>query len=186
MNAPVFVRGVLVALALSLLGGSLFALLAPLIGTPTALRGVVLLVVAGCLIETLSRGRHAGRVLAGTGTVLLAAALVIANPPLWLWCALPVAALWLLRCLLPGCRPVPALLDAGVTLLGLVAAVATARHTGSVGLALWSLLLLQALAGSLSAAAPASPTDRFTAARRSAEAALQDLLVPRPSSRKSS
>ena len=181
MNGQAFVRGVLVALLLAVVGAVGYSLLTPLTGSAIALRCVLLAVAAGCLLDLLGRaGVGAGRMLAATGAVLLGIALLLLNPPLWLWCVLPLAGLWLLQS-----RPLIAVLDAGLVLLGLAAALATARHTGSVGLALWSLLLLQALAGSLSASPPPA-VDRFTAARRCAEAALQDLLSPRPSSRKTS
>jgi hypothetical protein len=181
VNAALFWRGVLVALAISTIGAAGFALLAPLIGGGFALKLLLLGVAAACLVEQLLRGPPAGRMLAVAGAVLLALALLAIDPPRWLWLALPLGALWLQRALLLHRRPTLALLDAALLLVGLAAALAAFGHSGSLWLGLWCFLLAQALAASVSAPPHAQPTvDRFAAARRSAEAALRALLHPRP------
>ncbi len=184
MNAALFGRGVAVAILLSLAGAVLFAVFAPLLGGALALRGVLLLVAAGCLVDLLLRASgQAGRLLASSGALLIAAALIVVDPPLWTWWLLPAGYLWLLRSLSPGARPLRALVDAVLTVVGIASALACLRHTGSVGLALWCWLLLQALATGLSSAAGrTAPTDdRFERARRDAEAALRHLQQPHPS-----
>jgi hypothetical protein len=182
MNAGRFWRGVGVALLLSVLGAAAFWLFAPMLGGAVAIRSVLLLVAGACLIEhLLCSSARAGRLLAISAWLLSMTALLLLDPPLWCWWAAPAALLWLLRALAAQARPLLALLDAGLLLLAVGCAAAVLRSSGSVGLALWSFLLLQALAASLSAprAVAVSPADRFTTAQRSAEAALRTLLDPR-------
>ncbi len=181
MNAAVFWRGVAIALVLSICAAISFSLLSGLIGSGTALRLVLLGITSACLFDQLVfSGMRTGRVLASAGWLLLVVGLVLIDPPLMLWLALPAAMLWLARSLTFSISPLRALLDAGISLTALGVAVVTLRQSGSVGLALWCWLLLQAVASSLVApGVKNSLLDRFTSAQHSAEAALRHLLDPR-------
>lgn len=181
MNAALFWRGTLLALVLCTLAAAGMALFAPLTGNAIAMKLMLLGVATAGLIDQLLRSAVAGRILAAAGWLALAAALLLIDPPLWLWLALPVFALWLQRALALHRRPLLALVDAALVLVGLAAAMAAARHSGSVWLALWCFLLAQALAVAVSApSSPPAASDRFTAARRSAESALRALHNDRP------
>jgi len=181
MNAAGFCRGVALAFVLSAIGAAAFWLLAPFTGNPIAIRLVLLMVASATLLDVLlQRSDRAGRLLVAASWLAISAGLLVFNPPLWLWLGLLAAFPWLLRNLGSHARPLPALLDAAVVLIAAAVGVVTLRHSGSVGLALWSFLLLQALAASLSATVltPVAPTDRFTTAQRNAEAALQRMCDP--------
>ncbi|MGQ0799588.1 MAG: hypothetical protein ACT4NL_05710 [Pseudomarimonas sp.] len=178
MNAAGFWRGVALAFVLSAIGAAAFWLLAPFTGTHIAIRLVLLLVASATLLDLLLQGpNRAGRLLVAASWFAICVGLLVFNPPLWLWLGLLAALPWLLRNLGSHARPLPALLDAAVMLIAAAVGMATLRHSGSVGLALWSFLLLQALAASFSTATrtPTASGDRFTHAQRTAEAALQRL-----------
>jgi len=182
MNAAGFWRGVLLAFVLSAIGAAAFWLLAPFTGTHIAIRLVLLMVASAYLLDLLlQRPNRAGRLLVAASWLAISAGLLVLNPPLWLWLGLLASFPWLLRNLGSHARPLPALLDAAVVLIAAAVGMATLRHSGSVGLALWSFLLLQALATSFSTTprTPVASSDRFTSAQRNAEAALRRLLDPR-------
>lgn len=182
MNAAGFWRGVGLAVLLSAAGGALFALFSPLLGSSLTLRSVLLLVAGACLLDLLMRNpRAAGRLLCAIGAVLLALLLLAFDPPLVIWWILPTAYLWLLRSLGRGATPLRAAADGVLTVVGLACALASLRHSGSVWLALWCWLLLQAIAGAITAPkhGQAPESDRFSHAFRSAEAALRNLQQPR-------
>jgi len=181
MNAAVFWRGVALAVALSLSAIAAMFVFAPLFGTGNALRLIVLAVTSACLLDQLLRpGPIAGRVVSLAGWTLLAAGLLLINPPLVMWLVLPAAALWLQRCLVTDQGVLRALLDGAISLVAVGVAWAALRHSGSIAVALWCWLLLQALAQSLTSSRPiAMPADRFSTAQRSAEAALRQLSTSR-------
>ena len=181
MNAVGFWRGVVLAFVLSAIGAAAFWLLAPFTGTSIAIRVVLLMVASAYVLDVLmQRPNRAGRMLVAASGLAICAGLLVLNPPLWLWLGLLAAFPWLLRNLGSHARPLPALLDAAVVLIAAAVGMATLRHSGSVGLALWCFLLLQALAASFSTTArtPVAPSDRFTTAQRTAEAALRRMLDP--------
>jgi hypothetical protein len=182
MNAAGFWRGVGLAMLLSIVGAAAFALVSPLLGIAISLRLLLLAIASGCVVDTLLRNPgQPGRLLAAAVWLLIAGALLLFNPPLWLWLAVAAGYLWLLRSLRPSGRPLHALLDAAIVVVGLAAASASLRHSGSLLLALWCFLLLQAVASALSAPKPAAvaASDRFSVAQRNAETALRTLLDPR-------
>lgn len=182
MNAAGFWRGVGLAVLLSVVGGVAFTLFAPLLGGQIAMRGVLLLVAGGCLADMLLRNQAvAGRLLSAALAVLIAAALLIFDPPLWFWWSVLAGYLWLLRSLGRGATPLRALIDGALTLIGLACALATLRQSGSVWLALWCWLLLQAIAGAITASRRQSKADgdHFSRARQNAQAALRSLQQPR-------
>jgi hypothetical protein len=177
MNAEALWRGLLLAVLLSTGGAVVFAVLAPLAGAATSLRVSLLLAASAWMLDQL---RHAGpgRLLAGSAWIVMCAALLLINPPLWGWLALLAVALWLGRSLRQPRRLLLCATDCALSLLAAAASLVALRHTGSVWLALWCLLLLQALSLSLASNPGSVVRDanaRFDAARRAAERALHAL-----------
>jgi hypothetical protein len=183
MNTSGLFRALLVAALLAIAGGLAFHMLAPFAGAPLALRLVLLAVGAVTLVE-LARQADAGggRMLLLAGWLLAAVALSLLDPRLSLWFGALALALWTGRCLLLHRRPLAALIDGALGLAAIAAALATLAQTRSVGLALWSFLLLQALSQLLLSrrAGPTAAADRFEAARGAAEAALRSLSRTSP------
>lgn len=183
MTRPSFLEGALVALAAAIgaaLGDGGLRLLLPATQSLTlVLAGLGL----GYLLYLLVRSREpAGRVLsllvwlAATG-----ASLALVPSPL----AQAVAQLglvWIARVWRFQRTPIAALLDLGLILAGGLAALWTFAYTGSLFLAVWSLMLIQALFAAIPARpghppdrGPRSDPDPFEQARRAAESALGQL-----------
>ncbi len=181
-RTPGFLHYALLGLLLSAAGGVLFTMLAPLLGTDNALRGVLALVALACLLYLLAVSRErAGRVLTPLLWLLGVALLWTMQPPLGLYALAHVGGLWLIRSLYHHPGPLAALLDLGLTGLAFAAALWATAQTGSLFLALWCFFLVQALFVLIPPAFPRAtdPTDaqqdRFRQASRTAEAALRSL-----------
>jgi hypothetical protein len=181
MMRPGFLEGALVALAASLIAGALFAGLSLVLPPVAALRWVVALTAFGYLIYLLDRsGAKIGRVSAVLAWVLASA---LALPlPLPAFVLLQAGMAWLVRSLYFHGGLVAALADLGLALLGLAAGVWALTQSGSLFLAVWSLMLVQALFGLIpsdrgrgGAAEAQDPDDAFDRAHRGAEAALRRL-----------
>jgi hypothetical protein len=184
MSRPSFIEGVLVALALSAVGGIAAAALPTLFGAAIGSRLLVAALAAVYIGYLLRRSREK------TGRMVV--------PCLWLtatvagWALLPVTGfallqvclVWLIRALYFHGGVLAALADLGLSVFALAAAV-WALGSGSWPLALWSFFLVQALfpwIPSLTPGAyPDSPTDNdcFEEARVLAEAALKRLASAR-------
>lgn len=182
MNAARFWPEVLAAAALATAGALLFHSLAALIGTASAARACVLLLAAAYLGWILyRRGVRIGRLVTVLAWSLASMGLIVLGPPLWIWLLVQGLAIWLLRSVASYERLGYALLDAALGLIAVGAAIATARHSGSLGLALWSYFLVQALSAAIPShpavsRAARSPDDApFESALHSAEAALRRL-----------
>jgi hypothetical protein len=181
MSTTSFWREVGLGLLLSAIGAIVFAASSPLLGTATSLHAVLLLLSASYLALLLhGLNARAGRLLCAATWLGMAVLLVVFAPPLWMWIALCLGLVWLLRSLYRYPRLVGAALDALLTAFALAAAVATAQHSHSLFLSLWSLFLLQALFVFIPAAAhsvQASGDGAFDRAFANAEAALRRLAV---------
>lgn len=183
MKLPAFWRSVGLALVLSTIGAIAFKLFAPLVGTGPGLKLLVLVLGLVYLLTLLARHHHArvGR-LAGSAAWLVSALLLwILDPVLWVWLVAQSSLVWLLRCLYAHDSLLAALLDAALNGLALAAALATAVHSGSLFLCLWSFFLVQALyvlipARGSAAAGPAAD-NAFDQAERAARAALRRLAT---------
>jgi hypothetical protein len=181
MTRPGFLEGTLVALAASLAAGALFATLSLALPTVAALRWVIALVAFGYLIYLLGRsGAKVGRVSTVLAWVLVSALGLTVHLPLPTFVLLHAGMAWLVRSLYFHGGLAAALADLGLTLLGLAASVWALTQSGSLFLAVWSLLLVQALFGLIPAnlgrgatAEPPDPDDGFECAHRGAEAALR-------------
>ena len=183
MTRPRFIEGVLVALAASLAAGALFATLSLAMPSVPALRWVVALVAFGYLIYLLGRSQaRVGRISAVL-VWTLSSGLALALPlPLAEFVLLHAGMSWLVRSLYFQAGLVAALADLGLTLFGLAAGVWALTQSGSLFLAVWSLMLVQALFGLIPAELARGPRphgdgtdsqDAFERAERGAEAALR-------------
>ena len=185
MTRPGFLEGALVALAASLAAGALFATLSLALPTVPALRWVVALTAFGYLIYLLGRsGAKVGRVSAVLAWALVSALALALHLPLPTFVLLHAGMAWLVRSLYFHGGLVAAVADLGLTLLGLAAGVWALTQSGSLFLAVWSLMLVQALFGLIpadlgrgGAAAPRDPDDAFDRAHRGAEAALRRMYA---------
>jgi hypothetical protein len=182
MNGRGFWRQAGLGLLASVAGMVVFHIVAPLLGSGAALRATVAaLAAAGAIAMLLDRGHRAGRCVAFAAWLAVLAALFVFDPNLWLWAALPVFALWLMRSLFRYQRLWQAGADALIALFALATAWLTLRHSHSVFLALWCFFLVQALTSLVPQARPATPPpagDRYDQAQRNAEAALRRLATP--------
>ena len=181
MRRPGFLEGALVAVVGSAGAGVTFAALAGVVPLGLALSGVVTAVALGYLLYLLSRTpRRVGRVTALAGWLVLTGAMVVLDPPLVIHVLVQAGALWLVRALHYHRSVLGALADLGLGALSLAAAAWALERSGSVALAVWCLLLVQALFVAIPAegprasrAAPEPDDDSFERAHRSAEQALR-------------
>lgn len=182
MNLPAFWRGAGLALVLSAVGAVAFKVFAPLVGAGPGLKLLVLALGLVYLLTLLARHRARVGRLAGAAAWLVSAMLLwVLDPALWVWLLAQSSLVWLLRCLYAHDNLLAALLDAALNGFALAAALATALHTGSLFLCLWSFFLVQALyvlipARGSAAAGPAADT-AFDQAERAARAALRRLAT---------
>jgi hypothetical protein len=181
MSRPSFLEGALIALIGAVAGTLAFATSAWLVPANPAVR----LMTAGLALAYLAYllGRSRGRI--GRPTVLVlwvlaALGLWVFAPPLPVYLSAHLGALSLVRSLYFQEGPLSALADLGLTFLSLIAGVGAFLHTGSLFLAIWTLLLVQALFVLVPArlgSGPEAPReeDRFARAERAAEEAVRKL-----------
>ena len=189
MSKPTFLEGVAVALAASVGGSILLAIL----GTALSGVSVVRLLVAGIglvyVLYLLSRSRErVGRVTVIAVWSLAAGALWFMAPSLILYIMAHIGLIWLIRSLYFYSSVLSALADLGLSGLGLAAAIWAMVNTGSVFLAIWCFFLTQALFVAIPARLSGRKTtpqtgtesdDRFQRAYSAAEAALRKLSTVR-------
>jgi hypothetical protein len=180
MNAPSFLEGAALALALSLAGTAALAALGFFLPFGLALRlmiaGLGLAYLAYLLFRSPARSGRA------TACLLWAALTAVAWPgPLAGFGLAQLAGLWLARSLCFHVRFAAILADLLLNGLALAAGLWAAGRTGSVFAALWCFFLTQAWFSSLGGPAwrgrgSDPPTeDRFERAYRAAETALRRL-----------
>ena len=179
MNRPSFLEGALVALIAAVVAAVLYTGLCLPFPPREALALTVAALGLGYLLYLLARsGERAGRVLLGLAWVPVTAASLALVPSAWSQCLVQLGLVWVVRVWCFQWTPTAALLDLGLILAGVAAALWASLHSGSLFLAVWSLLLVQALFGAI----PARPWHRaevdtgpepFDLARRSAEGALR-------------
>lgn len=158
MNRASFPHSVIAALALAVAGGLCFPLLSAFLAPPTALRLTLGLVAGGYVLHVLvSSEVNGGRVIVPVLWLFCAAGLAWSAPPMALFVSLHTVLLWLLRALFTHTRAITAMADVVLSALALGAAIACARHTGSLALSLWTFFVIQALPSAV------LPHDRDTA-----------------------
>lgn len=186
MKRFTFLSAAGLGLLMAVSAGACFGMLAPVIGSAASLRllisGLGLVYLAWLLSGSRAR---AGRVTAVAAWLLLSLVSWFVGPSLLTYLFPHVALLWLVRSLVRYRSTLPALLDLGVSVLGVAAAAWAARHSGSVFLAAWSFFLVQAVAIAIPPrlferrddAADVRENDVFEHARRRADAAFRELIM---------
>jgi hypothetical protein len=176
-----FGRGLGAAAVLSLCGAAVLAALAPWVGTGTALRAVIALLGLAYVLYVVGRsGERVGRL---TTLVCWAAAASLAwlmGPSLVGYVLVHAGLVWLVRSLYYYSGLLPALLDLGITTLGVAFGAWAAQRSGSAALAFWCFFLVQAahtlIPPSLTSrtdAAGDDARDAFARAHRAAESAVR-------------
>jgi len=146
MNHKYFWPGVFAALLLSLTASLVFLALSTALDPTRALRLLLLVLAAAWLLWLTCRHPvKAGRLAAAAGLGIIALALQLLDPPLWLWLVTLTGWLWLTRSLLIHQRLLAASLDGLLSIVALAAAVAAASHSASWLLSMWSYFLVQSL-----------------------------------------
>lgn len=180
-----FWQGVGQGLLLSAAGALSFTLLAPLLGQPLALRGLISLLGLAYLALLLRDPRtRIGRSVVLASWLLTVLLLIFLQPRLLDWLLAQTGLIWLVRSLCLHDRLWKAIADAALNGLALVTALACLQYTHNLFLTLWCFFLLQALHPLLSAIqrrpalqpdATAANTDRFELALHHANASLRRL-----------
>lgn len=183
MKRPSFAEGVLVALAAALGAAILHTGLTLLLPLGDSLSLVCVALGFGYLVYLLGRSpANAGR-LATVMFWMLGTLLVwVLLPGVWPQVLFQLGLLWLVRSFHFQGTSLAALLDLGLVACGLLAALWAAERTGSLFLAVWSLLLVQAAFVWVAPKPGEDPfvrddTDPFDAAERAAERALRRLSI---------
>jgi hypothetical protein len=180
---PGFFEGVAVALIASLVAAILYTVSAPMFGNTAALRviigGLALSYVLYLLRRSPSRnGRLVGIVMWG----FAAAILTYATNTLLAYTAGHLLLIWIVRSFNFYTSLLVAMLDLGLSVLSLLAAVWASLNTGSVAAAIWCTFLVQSLFVFLprvgirrSHPETSPPEDSFQRALRVAEDAVSKL-----------
>ncbi len=180
MRRAGFVEAVGVALLCAVAAGAGYHLGQLVLSPYEASRAVILSVgfVYACYL-LLRSSRRDGRVLAFTAWALASGVTAVVDPPVLFYLLTQLLMFWLIRVMCHHRRVLHGVLDGGIGLLSLGAALWALAGSGSVALACWSLLLCQALFTLLQDAdvardVPAGELgERFDRARRGAEMALR-------------
>lgn len=178
MKGPSFLEGVLVALTAALGAALAEGVLTLILPRGTALILVVAGLGLGYLLYLLGRAREpAGRVVMVIGWLMVTGLTWALAPGPWTQVLVQSGLIWLVRSLYHQATPLAALLDLGLILTGLAAALWAGTHTGSLFLAVWCLFLVQAPFAGIPERPGAGPSpeagpDPFDLARRAAERAL--------------
>ena len=175
MNRPTFLNGVGLAAALAFVTAACVALLSLYIGAGLVVLFAVPAVAFAYVVYLLVSSRErSGRL------TTLAAWL---GPPLTVYIAVHLAALWLVRSFYYHAGVVPALADLALFGLGIAAFTWALTSTGSVFLATWCFFLVQALFTAIPASingnsctVGTADNTEFERARRRADEALRVLI----------
>jgi hypothetical protein len=184
MNRPTFLNGVGFAAALAFATAACVALLGLYIGAGLVVLFAIPAVAFAYIVYLLVSSRErTGRLTILAAWLVLAIVTAWLTPPLTVYVAVHLAALWLVRSLYYHASVVPALADLALLGLGIAAFAWALTSTGSVFLATWCFFLVQALFTAIPTSITggcrtAGMTDNsdFERARRSADEALRVLI----------
>lgn len=172
-------RGVLAAVVLSACGAALFAALTPPLGAAVALRFVAALLGLGYVVYSIGQsGQRIGRIATLVVWLVVAAGAWVGGLPVAAYVLVQVGFIWLVRSLYFYSGVLPALVDLGLTALGVAFAVWAGDRTSSAAIAFWCFFLAQAFHVLIPAtltgrSASFDENDGFDRAHRAAEAALR-------------
>lgn len=183
MKRPSFLQGVLVAAVLAFVASAVIATLTPFVG----IGSVVRLAIPGIsLVYILYLLRASNEQIGNITTLSLWSALAViawwVAPPLPFYVLIHVGAIWLVRSLYFYSGVFPAVMDLGLTALSVSAFVVSMTRTGSVFIATWTFLLVQALFVAIppvvggNRSRPETLSQGFSHARKQADAALRQLM----------
>jgi len=178
---PSVASGIVAAFLLALCGGAVYFVLAPLLGAPSAARGVVALLSLAYVLYLFATSRErVGRVTTAVAWLVVAAALWLGGVSFGVYVLVHVAMLSAVRALYFRSSLFAAALDFGLGFLGVAFAAWAAARSGSAALAIWCFFLVQAFhvlapAAFRRAASNARFESQFERAHRNAEAALRRL-----------
>ena len=185
LKMPSFLHGVAIALASAVVGSVTMFTLAGVLAGPLLLRLIVAALGLGYVLYTLlSTGVRVGKVSALLVWSGFTAVTLLLDAPLFAHLCTQVGLIWLLRALCVHRSVLPALVDLVLCTSSVAVAVWAAERTGSVFMAIWCLLLVQAAyvaiprrASSLQRAEMSfrNPDERFVRAHRNAQAAVRRL-----------
>ncbi len=187
MKSMSFLRGVGIAFAIALAVSVLFSVLTSVGSSFAALRSLVPAAGFAYLLILMARSPHrSGRVTAILAWAVAAVGLWFFVPGITAYFLLHGLLIWAIRSMCWYRSPLSALMDLGLTLMSLAAAVWAGQHTGSLFLSVWSLFLVQSLfvlipTGTGSEHRVTAPTmddeDPFVRAERVAQTALRRLAA---------
>lgn len=146
MKKPRFHEGVLVAVVISLVAGTLFTMMSAFFPTRWLLSVMVSGVSLAYIVYLLIRSKEkTGRVALLSIWIAFAFILWLVSPSVLILMFIHVGVIWLVRALYYHNSVLIALMDLGLVAIGIMASVWTLLHTHSLLLAVWVFFLLQAL-----------------------------------------
>ena len=185
MKEPTFLQGAGVALAASLAGSVLLAILGSVFPGASAVRLLIAGISLAYVLYLLSRSRErVGRVTVIAAWFLASGLVWLMAPSFTLYVIVHIGFIWLVRSLYFYSSVLAALADLGLTGLSLATATWALSHSGSVFLSIWCFFLIQAVFVAIPARLPAKktasqctavPEDRFQRAFQAAENAVRKL-----------
>lgn len=183
MKRPTLLEGLVLALAVSIIGGVVYSALASYLPIGPVLRFLIAATSLAYVVYLLARSpARVGRITALAVWVVVAGVLWLAAPSITLYALVHVGMIWLLRSLYFYSSLLPALADLGLNGLSLAAALWAALQSGNIFLTLWCFFLVQALfvaipprVGRKAREKQADGQDGFERAYRTAENAVREL-----------
>lgn len=184
MKRPGFLQGIGAAAALAVLSGIAITVGLLISSGPVVIRLLAPL-LAICYLGFLLRGtsERTGRLTLMSAWLVASVAAWVLVPSLSNYLLIHAGMIWLVRSLYFYSGILPALLDAGLTILSAAAFAACVTRTGSIALSTWCFFLTQALFVFLPAdlqrrksSSIAVDNARFERARIQADNALRQLM----------
>jgi len=146
MKMPSFIEGVVVAIALSVIGSAIAFVLAPLVGRIEIMYLLITSISFVYLVYLLKRStERVGKITTVVLWLVVTGAIWVAGLPVLLLGVVQIGFIWLARSLYFYSGVLPALVDLGLTALSVVIAFWAATHSGSLFLGIWTFFLMQAL-----------------------------------------
>ncbi len=146
MKRPTFLEGVVVALALSLVGGAVYSATSIFFSGGWLIRSIIATLSLAYICYLISRSGHRlGRVTTVALWSFAAIIVWLLNLPLLIYTVLHLGLIWLVRSLYFYTSPLAALADSALSALSLMAAIWAVIQSQSVFAGLWCFFLVQAL-----------------------------------------
>jgi hypothetical protein len=146
MKAPGLFEGIVVAIAASLGGGILTAMLPIVTSEYNGIRILLSVLAVSYLLYLVKRSNErTGRVVVIAVWLSVTLASLLLGASLTWFALIQLASVWIIRSLYFHTSILPALMDLVLTGFGLVAAAWAILHTGSVMTAIWCFFLSQSL-----------------------------------------